>query len=236
MDSSNDDESSIEPPEPVAPIARFTDTEDHQIEMWAEAIRRSKDVDLVVEAAVEAKIEPTTTALMAFEGTCGPDRKNVLSFIVASWQRIGGGMLSIIALWLIAFYVPGRYFEVKAGSQESTNIILICVAVTALIAVVVFLLEIHSFKLWTNWRLEVSDSEVIISQTRSFIGRVDENRISLRRGSVEFVEVSRKWYLWFLNIYTVSFDAPTGEDTAFHDLRFIKNGKLIKELFTHKQG
>lgn len=234
MDSSNDDESSIEPLEPVAPIARFTDTEDHQIEMWAEAIRRSKDVNLVVEAAVEAETEPTTTALMAFEGTCGPERKNVLSFVVASWRRIGGGMLSIIALWLIAFYVPGRYFEVQAGSQESTSIILISAGITALIVVVVFFLEIHNFMLWKNWRLEVSDSEVIISQARSLIGRVDENRISLRRDSVEFVKVSRKWYLWFLNIYTVSFDAPTGEDVAFHDLRFTKNGKLIKVLFTHK--
>lgn len=217
---------------PSVSSLQFNETEERQIAVMAEAFRRAQGFTPLSE--------PTDEQLIAVEGKLIgaylPRRRHFLSFVVETWRRIGGGLLTILILWILISFVPAVYFDIQAGSQQSLLVGLIAVGITFVIVVVVFLLELQSFMRWSNWKLEVTSNEVIIGQSRSFIGRLDENSQSLRRRSVEYVQVERKWYLWFIDAWTVSFDTPTGEDQDFHDLRFIKDGKLLKALFDHRKG
>jgi len=217
---------------------RFTEEDEHWLELQVELARRIKGLEPTV--VPESVVDPQTEILQineepVFEGVYPATRRNMWSFLVDSWQRVGGGILLIVILWLGVSYVPGAFFGIETGSQTSWNIGLISAGITVLIIVTVFLMEIQNFMRWRKWGIEVTEKEVIIGQDRSIIGRLDENYTSLRRERVEYIRVERRWYLSFLNAYTVSFDAPTGEDTAFHDLKFIKNGKLLKELFDNKK-
>jgi len=208
---------------------RFSAEEERQIEVELEVRRRFRDETQVVEPEID-------TTPLSFEGEYPATRKHILSFFASSSKRLGQGVLAIALVWLLALYVPNAFFDAQPGSEMSWNIGLIAAGMTALIVFVVFLLEIKSFMQWKNWRLEVTDTEVIIDQEKSIIGRLNEVHLTLRRNSVETVNAERKWYLLFLNIYTVSFDAPGDQDMAFHNMKYVMNGKLLEELFTQRRG
>lgn len=214
------------PVTPVAP-ARFSEAEERHIEVMMEVQRRFKDEERAQPTLAE--IESDTD--IEFSDIYRPRKKHIVSFLLESKRRIGGGFLIIIALWVLVAYVPSNVFNVQFGSTLSWEIGGVATLATLIIIAVVFFYEIHNFMLWKNWELEVTTAEVLIRQKSSIIGRVDEDNQGLRRSKIEFIEVKRKWYLFFLDAYTVSFDAPAERDVGFNDMTFIRGGKLLKKMF-----
>ncbi|MDB5159965.1 MAG: hypothetical protein JWO99_228 [Candidatus Saccharibacteria bacterium] len=216
---------------PVAP-PRFSEAEERHIEVMMEVNRRLKDEERAQHQLTENELD----ADVEFSDTYRPRKKHIVSFLLQSKRRIGGGLLIIVALWALVAYVPSNAFDVQFGSTLSWEIGGVAVLATLLVIAVVFFYEIHNFMLWKNWKLEVTTTEVLIGQKSSILGRVDEDNQGLRRSKVEFVEVKRKWYLFFLDAYTVSFDAPTESDRDFNDMTFIRGGKLLKQMFKTRKG
>lgn len=211
-------------------LPRFNAEEERYIEVQLEVKRRFRHENQFTESDVEPMDDTPV-----FEGEYPATRKNILSFFASSIKRMGQGILLVVVIWALWFYAPTALFDIQPGSETSWNVGFITAGVTIVTLIVIFLLEIKNFMLWKNWRLEVTEAEVIITQSKSIIGRIDEMRLSLRRSSVETVRTKRKWYLSFLNIYTVSFDAPGDQDTPFHDMKYVMNGKLLKKLFTKEE-
>jgi membrane protein YdbS with pleckstrin-like domain len=208
--------------------SQFSPEDEHNIRIQLEVHRRQKALD----SAGQLPVDDTPEAPRAYEGEYKPTRKHVLTVIVDSWQRISGGLLAMVAIIALVIIVPRQIMDEAAIDAHSTYIVLTAVGAPIIILFVIFLVEIQSFMRWKNWRLEVTDTEVIITQKRSIIGRISQSKTSLRRQSIETVQVSRKWYLSFLNAYTVTFDAPGERDGEFHDLKNIRNGALLEELFS----
>lgn len=234
---------------------KFTEKENRRIDMWAEAARRSRvDVpanpsksqfaDMWAEAILrseEGVLHEAVTNREAeeepLEGNYAPTRRHAMSFVMASWKQLGGGLLALFVVWTGALLLPGLFQNAESSSGSSPNwiVILVTAGLTIIVLGVTFLIVIDDFKHWTNFTLEVDNFEVKINQIESFIGRVDSLDPAIRRRSVETVIVQRKWYLFFLNAYTVTFNAAgTSDDLYFHDMKFIKNGKLLKKLFSNR--
>ena len=210
----------------------FTEKEERFIQVRVEINRRTMLLETDAVSVTDDMTELIDTpALINQKGIYIPTRRSIWSYLVVSWKQSSIGILVLIAIWLLATIVPTTFFEVESGSRENWIIILIAIGIMILTLVVLFLVELKPFMKWRNWTLEVTDSEVIISQKESVIGRVNEFNLALERSSVKVVKVERKWYLFFLDMWTVTFDTPTEEDREFHGLLYIKHGKQLQELF-----
>jgi membrane protein YdbS with pleckstrin-like domain len=219
------------PPVPPAPQRRFSDDDEHDIEKIMEAHRRLRQEESATAVLSTAADETSTRPIETFTDVYKRRRKHITSFIVKAWKRVGEGLIAIIILWLLVSFVPSHYFNIQFGSNRSLLVGLVAVALTILIIVIVLLAEIQAFMRWKNWKIEVTETHVNISQRKSILGRLDSMNESLPRASVQFVEVKRKWYLSFLNAYTVTFDAPSESDQDFHDLPYIKDGAVLNRMF-----
>lgn len=224
----------------------FSEEEERQIEILVEAWRRLLTGYTVSQpthaSAAEPVTEPIVTADTSNDELQPPNReyserrRNVLSYIMVTWKQAGLGLLLVIGLWVLVGVLPGYLYDVQPWSETSLNIGLISVGITLLIVIIFVAIDIQNFKRWRNWTIEVTESEIIIRQKRSIIGRLNDEKYVLRRSRIDNIKVSRKWYFALLriNAYTVTLDAPGEEDQAFHGLIYIKDGDLLEELLNYR--
>jgi len=217
-------------------MPHFTPEEERQIEINLEVKRRWLRENAHEELVMEPDFETDPEILVSFEGTYPAAKKHILSFFMTARKNIGLGLAAIVALWLVVLFVADSFFNVEQGSEASVNIGLICFGLTLIIIATVYFMEIKNFMLWRKWSLEVTLVQVRIDRDKSFLGRFDEEHKSLRRISIESVDVKRSRWLFFIDAWTVSFNAPIIEDGDFRGMTFIKRGKKLKELFTPPEG
>jgi len=229
MDNDHSTGVTQEPSDAAPLVPRFNHVEERQIAVGLEIQRR-------LQASLSLD-EPDDSRQLVVEniGVYPPEKRHFLSFVIKEWGQIIGLLLLVITHKALAAIVSAKFFGIEFGSRQSAIVMLAATVVTFFIVTTVILLELQKFMYWRNWTLTVTETEVILQQRSSIIGRLSETSQSLRRRSVEYIKVKRKWYLWFLDAWTVSFDAPSDEDADFHDLHFIRKGKLLRTLFAERK-
>jgi hypothetical protein len=223
-----------EAPDPQSSDGQYTEKEWRKIQMIEEALRRSKMPQYIPLTEPKSKadwIDEEESTEVLYPST----RRHILWFFneLLTGKTTKVILILIVFVWLSAYGGTYLLFTPEFVNSHIATETSLAIAATLLLLVLLFLLKIRTFVIWRTWKLEVTSTAIKVGHPGVGWLGIDDTQDVFKRSGGEVAKVVRKWYfvLFVLNSYIVSFDSASQMDDDFKDLKFIKNGKKLKDIF-----